>query len=445
MKVDSPVIHSVHGLTLLIKRNLEKEFSGLWVQGEITNFKKSPTGHFYFDLKDETAQISVALFKGMATRIGLPAILGLDSFSQLDDFRTVQSKVNGKTVKVSGSLSVYEKTGRYNLIADFLEMEGLGDLQKKFEELKKRLQAKGYFDQLRKRKLPSYPSGIGIVTSPTGAAIRDMLNILKRRWPGLPITLYPSLVQGKDAAADIANGIKLFNHYRNVDVIIVGRGGGSIEDLWAFNEEVVAEAIFHSHIPVISAVGHEIDFTIADFTADLRAPTPSAAAELVVRVKEEVRDTLDRSAMRMEKSLRNGINQLRERMGAYTRQRLVKGLRHGLSLLGERLKACSQESMARALRNLASQGEMRLGHLSDKLVTRMQNLQTSWKNRLSQLSDKLNLLDPMNILERGYSVTYEADTGRIIRESSQVSEGRLIRTALSKGELISRVERGDKR
>jgi exodeoxyribonuclease VII large subunit len=445
MKIESPVIHTVHGLTLLIKRSLEKDFSGLWVQGEITNFKRSPSGHFYFDLKDESAQISVALFKGIAMRIGLPSILGLDSFSQLDDFRTVQGKVNGKTVKVSGSLTVYEKSGRYNLIADFLEMEGLGDLHQKFEELKKRLHAKGYFDVSRKRKIPLYPSAVGIVTSPNGAAIRDMLNILKRRWPGLSIILYPSLVQGKEAAMDIANGIRLFNHYKNVDVIIVGRGGGSIEDLWAFNEEIVADAIFHSNIPVISAVGHEIDFTISDFTADLRAPTPSAAAELVVRVKEEVQDSLDQAAVRMEKSLRNSIGRLRERMEAFTRQRLVKGLRHAISLLGERLKSCSQETMARALRSTASQGEMRLTHLSDKLMTGMQNLQTAWKNRVFQLSDKLNLLDPLNILQRGYSVTYDAETGMIIRESAQVTEGSLIRTALSKGELVSRVERGDRR
>ncbi len=442
MRVEHPKIHSVKELTLLIKRDLENAFSRLWVMGEITNFKKSPTGHFYFDLKDEVAQISVALFKGMALKMNLAGILGLASLSQLDDFRTVQAKVNGKKVKVFGSISVYEKSGRYNLIAEIVEMEGLGSLQQQFEELKKKLHSKGYFEHSRKRTLPEYPSSIGIVTSPTGAAIRDMLNILKRRWPDIHVILYPSLVQGKEAAADLVQGIRIFNHYRNVDLIIIGRGGGSIEDLWAFNEEIVADAIYESSLPVVSAVGHEVDFTIADFTADLRAPTPSAAAELVVKVKSDVLERIHQYGQDMEEVLKSEVSYLREKLVPYSDSHLKKSLLHAMSLFKERIKACSERKMAKALVHLTAQYDLKLGHVSEKLLAVMQKIRIAWENSFQKISDKLNLLDPLDILKRGYSVTYEVGSGRIIRDGADISEGGLLRTVLHKGELISRVERG---
>jgi exodeoxyribonuclease VII large subunit len=266
-------ILTVSELTYEIKKHIELEprFQDVWLQGEISNYKVHTSGHVYFTLKDENASIKAALWKSRAD-------IYLKNFRFKD----------GDKVLVHGKVEVYEPSGEYKIIVDFIEPLGIGELQMKFEMLKQKLAAEGLFDRKYKKPIPEYPSRIGIVTSPTGAAIRDMINIISRRFPAVEIILYPVRVQGEGAAEEIAQAIYDFNRYGGVDVIIVGRGGGSVEDLWAFNEEIVARAIFASRIPIISAVGHEIDYSISDFVADLRAPTPSAAAELVVKNRDDV-------------------------------------------------------------------------------------------------------------------------------------------------------------
>lgn len=262
-KTPKPKIYSVSELTRGIRTLLEGTFPEVWVSGEISNFRSHTSGHFYFSLKDDQAHLSAVMFRGANAKLPF----------KLED---------GLEVIAHGRITVYEVRGQYQIVVDHIEPKGIGALQLAFEQLKKKLQTEGLFDPAHKRPLPFLPKKIGIVTSETGAAIRDILNILQRRFPSVDVLLVPVLVQGEGAAREIAEGIRILNEREDIDVMIVGRGGGSIEDLWAFNEEIVARAIYNSKIPVISAVGHEIDFTIADFVADVRAPTPSAAAELVV-------------------------------------------------------------------------------------------------------------------------------------------------------------------
>jgi len=264
-------ILTVSELTYQIKKLVEPNFQDIWLQGEISNYKIHASGHVYFTLKDENASIDAALWKRYAD-------IYLKNYTYKD----------GDKVLVHGKIEIYEPRGEYKIIVDFIEPLGIGELQIKFEMLKQKLAAEGLFDARFKKPIPEYPNRIGIVTSPTGAAIRDMINIISRRFPAVELILYPVKVQGDGAAEEIAQAIRDLNFYGKVDVIIVGRGGGSIEDLWAFNEEIVARAIFESKIPIISAVGHEIDYSISDFVADLRAPTPSAAAELVVKNRDDV-------------------------------------------------------------------------------------------------------------------------------------------------------------
>jgi exodeoxyribonuclease VII large subunit len=292
---DGRRIYRVSELTRLIRVALENEFGSIWVEGEISNVHPSTPGHIYFTLKDESAQIKAALFRG--------------------DRRAVRVELrDGLKVRVFGEITAYEQRSEYQIIVKQVEEAGLGSLQEAFEKLKKKLAAEGLFDAARKKPLPMLPRRIGIVTSPTGAAIRDILNILTRRFPNLYVLVAPVKVQGEGASAEIAAAIDLLNARGGLDVLIVGRGGGSLEDLWAFNEEVVARAIARSRLPVISAVGHEIDFTISDFVADLRAPTPSAAAELVVRPKADFEKMLSQLAVRLTRGLRQRALEWKNRL-----------------------------------------------------------------------------------------------------------------------------------
>ena len=290
---------SVSDLTRRIKALLEDSFPSVWVEGEVSNLRSPLSGHVYFTLKDASAQLAVVLFRGVAAKVGF----------QLKD---------GLQVIAFGDLGVYERSGQYQLVARRLLPKGLGALQLAFEELKQRLAKEGLFDPARKRPIPTLPQRIGLITSPTGAAIRDFLNIIGRRFPNVRIVINPVRVQGDGAAQEIAAAIDEFNALRasgrlSLDVLIVTRGGGSLEDLWAFNEEIVARALARSHIPTISAVGHEIDFTISDFVADLRAPTPSAAAELVVKAKEEFVRQLEQYQSRLQRDLRLRLAETRQR------------------------------------------------------------------------------------------------------------------------------------
>ena len=314
-------IYSVAELSLEIRNLLEKQFPDVWVTGEVSNLRAAGSGHLYFTLKDETAQLRAVCFRNQARYL---------KFKPQD----------GLAVIARGRLSVYEARGEYQLYVEFLEPAGLGALQLAFEQLKQKLAAEGLFDPARKKPLPMLPRVIGVVTSPTGAVIRDILRILRRRFRNINVLLYPVKVQGEGAAQEIAQGIEYFNRQAPVDVMIVARGGGSLEDLWAFNEEVVARAIAASKIPVISAVGHETDFTIADFVADLRAPTPSAAAELVVRRKQDLATELHDRARHMAQMIRLKISEARQALTELRMHQVFQTLATRIAERAQRVDEC---------------------------------------------------------------------------------------------------------
>ena len=390
-------ILTVTQLTTRIKNILEGTFPDVWVEGEISNLTVPQSGHAYFTLKDPQSQVRAVLFKSSHRHLKF----------------TLQ---HGMQVVCRGRLSLYEPRGEYQVIVDYVEPKGIGALQKAFEELKARLEKEGLFALERKKPLPLLPRRIGIVTSPTGAAIRDILKVIKRRHPRLEILIYPVPVQGADAAPSIVEAIGYFNAEQNVDVLIAGRGGGSLEDLWAFNEESVARAIFASRIPVISAVGHETDFTIADFTADLRAPTPSAAAEMVVESEAHLRETVRTLESRLSSALRQGLEDLTTRV------------QHASRLLADPRKQLLQFSQ-------------RVDELLGRLGLGLRHHVRRARALLTSLSGSLDHLNPLAILSRGYSVTRSVPEGRIIKDAAEVKAGDLIGTKLHRGELVSRIEK----
>ncbi|MBI2981009.1 MAG: exodeoxyribonuclease VII large subunit [Deltaproteobacteria bacterium] len=390
-------IFTVSELTSAIKERLESGWPEVWIEGEVSNFKQSQAGHSYFTLKDAGAQIRAVLFRGSRQSI---------RFSPQD----------GLSVLACGRLSVYEIRGEYQLIIQHLEPKGWGALQLAFEQLKKKLEAEGLFDPARKRPLPYLPGKIGIVTSRKGAAIQDMIQILTRRYPGVEILVAPVAVQGGEAAGEIAAGIEALGR-EELDLIIVGRGGGSLEDLWAFNEEIVARAIFHSRLPVISAVGHETDFTVADFVADLRAPTPSAAAELAVPVREELR----RSVVRTETRLRNAVQ------GALEERRLQ--LRRWSALLRD-----PRRRLEELLLRVDSYRE-RVRHL---LLGRME----VYRERIERLQAHLKSLGPRAVLERGYAIAL-GPKGRPLRDPMEVEIDDPVKIRLARGALDTLVKKRD--
>jgi len=411
----------VGDLTEQIKSVLERGFSEVVIVGEISNFKPHPSGHFYFSLKDERAALAAVMFRGENSKIKF----------QMQD---------GLKVVAVGRISVYAPRGNYQIIVTRLEPEGLGALQLAFEQLKKKLEAEGLFSPARKRPLPRFPKCVGIVTAPNGAAIRDMLNVLNRRFAGIHILIYPAKVQGVGAGQEVADGIKYLNaFFPEVDVMIVGRGGGSIEDLWAFNEEVVARAIYNSHIPVISAVGHEIDFTIADFVADLRAPTPSAAAELVVGSRFELMQHLDHLVSRLAQKMRGRLEYTEMRVDEWV-QRLEYRLRDRVGQVHLKFER---------LRLRLGQGSpiVRLTTFSHRLELAWEKLRNSQKIplerirwRLEQLEQKLRLLSPLTIMERGYSIVRDDKSGKVIRKVSDVKLGDKLLIQLWKGKISARIQ-----
>lgn len=408
----TPQILSVTDLTRRIKGMLEDALPAVWVEGEISNFAAAASGHVYFTLKDANAALSVFMFRNIAGKLAFKPGDGLQ-------------------VLAFGQISVYEKRGQYQLIATQLMPKGLGALQLAFEQLKQKLAKEGLFDAERKKPLPALPRRIGLVTSPTGAAIRDFLNIIGRRFPNLHIIINPVRVQGEGAAEEIAAAIDEFNALDLVDVIIVTRGGGSLEDLWAFNEEVVARAITRSRLPTISAVGHEIDFTIADFVADLRAPTPSAAAELVVRAKDELLEMLAQYRKRLDKDLRYRLSEAHRRLAGCV-------LRHPLELVRQYQQQV--DDLAHRLRQATGVAlQQRRARLSAiRLVTPAVLLQRS-RHRLAQAQTRLELLSPKATLERGYSITRTED-GRIVKTVKGVRRGDKLRTLVADGEISSVAE-----
>jgi len=442
---------SVSELTAQVKRSLEKQVGAVWVSGEITNLRAQSSGHIYFTLKDATSQLSCVLFRGEAVM----------NRSVLQD---------GQKVLLQGDVTVYEARGQYQLIVHAVELQGVGALQIAFEKLKQKLAAEGLFAPERKRALPEYPQCIGLVTSPTGAAIRDVLHVVQRRNPGLEIILAPCRVQGQGAAQEIAAAIRLLNEFNlspvtrhlSLDLILVTRGGGSLEDLWAFNEEVVARAIFESAVPVVSAVGHEIDFTIGDFVADLRAATPSAAAEIITEGVFASREFVAEAPARLQRKVRQRLEgaiedfeQFRGRMARlHPRRRLNEALQRLDDLQTGLLRCAKQGARDRAVawRNLADRllrvrPAQLLHQRRESLLLSQRRLwelaQGHLRNgryRFEAMEARLRLLGPEQVLARGYSITMDAATDKVLWNAAEVKGGQRLKTRLKQGEISSRVE-----
>jgi len=394
---ESPRIYSVSQLTRDIKTLLETKYPAVRVEGEISNFRLSPTGHAYFSLKDEFCQMSAVIFRSQLRGLSAP----------LKD---------GMRVVLSGSIGLYERRGEYQIIVSRVEEKGVGALQIAFEKLKRKLFEEGLFRPEHKKPIPLLPRRIGVVTSPTGAAIRDILNVLERRFSNLHIILNPVRVQGYEAAGEIATAISDFSRMSNVDVIIVGRGGGSLEDLWAFNEEVVARAIYASKIPIISAVGHEIDWTISDFVADVRAPTPSAAAELVIGRKDEMVER---------------ISAFRDRLYHYASALLADSRR--------RVDMARQSYVFRQPGDLVKQYRQQVDELLDRLSLLCRHHLEISAQKVQSLGSRLKSLNPESVLARGYSITLDIANGTVIYRVAQAEMGREVRTLVRDGSFISRV------
>ena len=435
-------VFTVSEVTRQIKQTLEDEVGHVWVEGEISNFKVYGSGHAYFILKDEKAQLSAVLFAGSRT--------GVEPNLRLGD---------GQRIRAFGQITVFENRGQYQLIVRKVEPVGVGDLMVRFEELKRKLGAEGLFDVARKRRLPALLQRIGVVTSPTGAVIHDMLNVLGRRFPNLQIRLAPVKVQGAGAAAEIAAAVALFNRACGpgsawpADVLIVGRGGGSLEDLWAFNEESVARAVAGSGIPVISAVGHETDFTLCDFAADLRAPTPSAAAELAVVPKAELEAQVERQLRAVRQALQRRVDGLRSRLAAvqaagFFRQpeRIPERLMQQVDTVAMRLAYAVQQRIQKE-RQRADQAFSRLFMLRERESRRIEARVVLDERRLVQscrlqterlrahvtgLERQMVLLNPLAVLDRGYSLTRMSD-GRLVRSVKDVAPGEGLVTQVRDG------------
>ena len=428
---------SVSELTGQIRALLEKQIGSVWVGGEITNLRAQSSGHIYFTLKDAAAQLNCVLF----SREKVPHR---------------ELLADGQKVLLQGDVTVYEARGQYQMIVRAVELQGVGALQIQFEKLKQKLAAEGLFAPERKRPLPRYPQRIGLVTSPTGAAIRDVLHVVQRRNPGLEIILAPCRVQGDGAAAEIAEAIKSLNRYNveslhrvpiqrsddstNLDLILITRGGGSLEDLWAFNEETVARAIFESAIPVVSAVGHEIDFTIADFVADVRAATPSAAAEIITEgmfaSREFVAEAMDVMRQRVRRRLAHAAEDFDSLTGRLSRLHPRRRLDESFQRLDD-----LQSGLLRGLKSGARGRAVSLENLSGRFL-RVRPAQSLKRRRemLRQLEHQLNLLGPEQVLSRGYSITMDAASGKVLRDAGKIQAGQKIKTRLKQGEIVSRAE-----
>ncbi len=390
---------TVTQVNLYIKQVLGRDdiLKNILVKGEISNFKAHSSGHLYLSLKDESGVMRAVMFRSAATRL---------------DFRPA----NGMKVIARGRIGVYERDGQYQLYIEHMEQDGIGALHIAFEKLKKKLDEEGLFSPSHKKPLPKYPKRIGVVTAPTGAAIKDIMNVLTRRFSYSDVVLYPVLVQGKDSARSIVEAIEYFNASDSVDVLIVGRGGGSIEDLWSFNEEIVARAVYNSHIPIVSAVGHEIDFTIADFVADLRAPTPSAAAELVVPSQAELREKFNNVYARLYSCA----------------NRIVERGRLQLKVSAE--SAALKNPMA-----MIDNSRIYLDSLSRTMDGAYKNIMGDKRRSLAVTASKLDALSPLGALSRGFSLTRD-ESGAVVKSAKRLNKGDKISVTLSDGTARATVD-----
>ena len=434
---------SVWDLTSRIRDALESEFPNVYVWGEISNFKRHTSGHVFFTLKDERAAVRCVVWKSAAGRLP-PGI------------------ADGMEVECRGHIGVFESAGNYQLYVSSLRPRGLGALELAFRKLKEKLEKEGLFDPARKRPLPRFPRRVGVVTSPTGAAIRDIIHVMKRRWPAVEIVIAPARVQGEGASAEIAEGLRRLNRLGGLDVIIIGRGGGSLEDLWPFNEEVVARAVYASDVPVVSAVGHETDFSISDFVADVRAATPSAAAEIVVPDAREILAGLGATMSRLARHMTHRTERLRDRLTMAARCRFLAHPEEMVLARTEQVDGLA-DRMASALRESLADRRLRLERASGGLAAhaprakwqaavaalrlatfRMQTaaqtlLVHRWKAHLDRTAGRLEDLNPDRVLARGYSRTVLERTGRTLTRAADAAAGDLLRTHLAEGDLRSQV------
>lgn len=435
-------IWTVRDLMSAVRTRLEREYSDVWVEGEISNFRPAESGHLYFTLKDDSGQLRVVMFRSQA---------------RLLRFRPT----DGLVVIARGRVTVYESRGELQLSAEYLEPKGAGALQIAYEQLREKLGAEGLFERSHKKPVPVLPRRIGIVTSPRGAALQDILNVLRRRHHAANILIYPAQVQGEAAPSEVSAGIRYFNRSHTVDVIVVARGGGSIEDLAAFNDEGLARTVAASELPVISAVGHETDVTIIDFVADLRAPTPSAAAELVIESRQRLDEMVNSLGQRLQRAARYQLLMSRQRLtflaqhGAFGRMREAIGRRHQLlDELVYRLADAHQQQLeayrrrfdvavarlraSDVRRGLASLRRDLAGHVAAlAAVTRAALLR--YQARLQQANAQLQALSPLNILERGYALVFDA-SGKLVKDAAQVRRGDEISARVHQGEIKARVE-----
>ncbi|MCE3251257.1 MAG: exodeoxyribonuclease large subunit [Cellvibrio sp.] len=434
-------IFSVSQLNRQARQLLETHLPLLWVEGELSNVSIPSSGHWYFTLKDDQAQVRCCMFRNR---------------NMLVRFKPQQ----GQHVLLRARVSLYEGRGDYQIIAEHMEEAGSGALQRAFDELKHKLSQEGLFNEAHKKSLPSLPRHIGVITSPTGAAIHDVLSVLERRFPGIPVTVIPVAVQGKESAPQIVRAIDLANRAGLFDVILLTRGGGSLEDLWSFNEEIVARAIFNSELPIVCGVGHEVDFTIADFVADLRAPTPSAAAELLVPDADDWLDKfigyevlLEEAMLRRLQQWQKHLHNLRQRL-RHPRERLEQQsqrldnlelrlknhIKHLLNDVKNRIRQLE-------IRQQAHHPQVRLQQLNERVSACHQRLQTAQfrlierkQQALGEAARMLNTLSPLNTLERGYALVTDTETKKVITRSNQVKPGTTINTRVAQGEFVCRVE-----
>ena len=440
--MQSPAIFTVSRLNQTVRLLLEREVGQVWISGEISNFTQPASGHWYFTLKDDTAQVRCAMFRNSNRRV---------------TFRPQ----HGQQILVRASITLYEPRGEYQIIVESMQPAGEGLLQQKYEQLKAKLAAEGLFDQQSKQPLPSPAHCVGVITSKTGAALHDILHVLKRRDPSLPVVIYPTAVQGEDAPGQIVRAIELANSRRECDVLIVGRGGGSLEDLWSFNDERVARAIFASQIPIVSAVGHETDVTIADFVADLRAPTPSAAAEMVSRNQLELLRQLQSGQQRLEMAMdyylanrTRRFTQLEHRLQQQhpqlrlarqqtvlerLRQRMTYAMDNQLKRSGQRQQRMTQRLNQHSPQPRIHRAQNRVQQLEYRLAQLISARLSATRERFRNTVTHLEAVSPLSTLARGYSVTTATD-GNVLKQTKQVKAGDMLTTRLADGWVESEVK-----
>lgn len=427
LTTESRKIYTVSEITRKIKNILEAQFPSIWVEGEMSNFTRAHSGHLYFNLKDEDSQLNTVMWRSNASKIPFKAEDGLQ-------------------VVCCGRINVYAPRGQYQLQVEKMEPKGKGSLQLAFEQLKEKLGKEGLFSQEKKKNIPLFPHKIGIVTSPRGAAVVDILQTLERRFARLHILIYPARVQGEGAAEEIAVGLDYFNSFSDIDVIVVGRGGGSIEDLWAFNEEKVARAIYRSRIPVISAVGHEIDFTISDFVADLRASTPSGAAEILIEKEQSFIERIENLENRMSQHFRYFVQERKHQVAHLIQHQAFQNFKMKLLHLSQKvdeLELSAIDSLRKQQRLLA-ENRSRARLLEEQIGRVFIQKVESWRGNWENLAAQLHTLSPLNILKKGYTLCWKEDGVTPVLDIDSVDPGQIMKVTFHQGEFRCQVDAVDR-